>query len=55
MEITVTLSEINGSAVCFDFSARDVIEEIARGKHNRFVVGIEKTAQRLKAKRTKAG
>ena len=55
VEITVTLSEINGSAVCFDFSARDVIEEIARGKHNRFVVGIEKTAQRLKAKRSKAG
>lgn len=55
VEITVTLSEINGNAVCFDFSARDVIEEIARGKHNRFVVGIEKTAQRLKAKRSKAG
>jgi predicted thioesterase len=54
VEITVTLGEVNGNAVCFDFQARDAIEEIARGKHNRFVVGLEKTAQRLKAKQAKA-
>jgi fluoroacetyl-CoA thioesterase len=41
--------------VAFDFTARDAVEEVARGKHNRFVVGIEKTAQRLQAKRAKAG
>jgi predicted thioesterase len=55
VEITVTLTEVNGGAVCFDFTARDAIEEVARGKHNRFVVGVEKTAQRLKAKLAKAG
>ena len=54
VEIKVTLTEVNGGAVCFDFSARDSLEEIARGKHNRFIVGIEKTAQRLKAKLAKA-
>lgn len=54
VDITVTLAEINGGAVSFDFSARDSVEEIARGKHGRFIVGIEKTAQRLKAKRDKA-
>ena len=54
VEISVTLSEINGGAVCFDFTARDAVEEVARGKHNRFVVGVEKTAQRLKAKLAKA-
>jgi fluoroacetyl-CoA thioesterase len=54
VEITVTLTEVNGSAVCFTFTARDVVEEVARGKHNRFIVGIEKTAQRLKAKLAKA-
>jgi predicted thioesterase len=54
VEITVTLTTVNGSAVSFDFTARDAVEEVARGKHNRFVVGIEKTAQRLKAKRAKA-
>jgi predicted thioesterase len=54
VEISVTLTEVNGGAVSFDFTARDAVEEIARGKHNRFIVGIEKTAQRLKAKLAKA-
>jgi len=55
VDVTVTLTEVNGGAVSFDFTARDAVEEVARGKHNRFVVGIEKTAQRLKAKLAKAG
>ena len=55
VEITVTLTSVNGAAVSFDFTVRDAIEEVARGKHNRFIVGIEKTAQRLKAKLAKAG
>jgi predicted thioesterase len=54
VEISVTLTEVNGGAVSFDFSARDAVEAVARGKHNRFVVGIEKTAQKLKAKLAKA-
>ena len=54
VEITVTLTAVNGGAVSFDFTARDAVEEVARGKHNRFIVGIEKTAQRLKAKLAKA-
>ena len=53
--VTVTLAEVNGAAVTFDFTARDAVEEVARGKHSRFIVGIEKTAQRRKAKRAKAG
>lgn len=54
VEITVTLTEVNGAAVSFDFCARDCVEEVARGKHNRFIVGVEKTALRLKAKLDKA-
>lgn len=54
VEISVTLTAVNGGAVSFDFTARDAVEEVARGKHNRFIVGIEKTAQRLKAKLAKA-
>jgi fluoroacetyl-CoA thioesterase len=55
VEVSVTLSAVNGNAVAFDFTVRDAVEEVARGKHNRFIVGIEKTAQRLQAKRAKAG
>ena len=54
VEVAVTLSTVNGNAVAFDFTVRDAVEEVARGKHNRFIVGIEKTAQRLQAKRAKA-
>jgi len=54
-EITVTLAKVDGNAVTFDFTVRDAVEEVARGRHSRFVVGIEKTAQRLKAKAAKAG
>ena len=55
VEVTVTLATVNGGAVAFDFTVRDAVEEVARGKHNRFIVNIEKTALRLKAKLAKAG
>ena len=54
VEITATVAEVNGPAVVFEFSARDAVEPVAKGRHNRFIVGIEKTAQRLKAKQAKA-
>ena len=53
VEISIILVEVNGGAVSFDFIARDAVEVVARGKHNRYIVGIEKTAQRLKAKLAK--
>lgn len=55
VEISVKLAEVNGPALTYEFTARDAVEEVARGKHSRFVVGLEKTAQRLQAKRAKAG
>ncbi len=55
VEITVTLASVEGAAVSFDFTVRDAVEEVARGRHNRYIVGVEKTAQRLKAKLAKAG
>jgi len=54
VEITVTLASVDGNAVSFDFTVRDAVEEVARGRHNRHIVGVEKTAQRLKAKAAKA-
>jgi predicted thioesterase len=55
VEISVTVSAVNGRAVSFDVTARDAVEEVARGKHNRFVVDVAKTAERLKGKAAKAG
>lgn len=54
VEITVTIAEVNGPAVTFEFTARDALEQVAKGRHSRFIVGLEKTAQRLKAKLAKA-
>lgn len=53
VEITVTLTAVNGAALSFDFLVRDDVEELARGTHNRFVVDVAKIEQRLKAKLAK--
>lgn len=54
VEIAVTITKADGAAVFFEFTACDAVEQVARGKHNRCVVGIERTEQRLMAKRDKA-
>ena len=53
VEITVTVSAVEGRKVSFDVSAKDEIESICSGTHGRFVVDIGKTIERLKAKAAK--
>jgi fluoroacetyl-CoA thioesterase len=53
VEITVTVSEVEGRKVSFDVSAKDEIEPICSGTHGRFVVDVGKTIERLKAKAAK--
>ena len=55
VEITVTVSEVKGHAISLEVEGRDNVEPICRGKHNRFVVGVETTLARLAAKAQKAG
>lgn len=55
VEITATISQVDGRAVTFDLSACDPVDEsVARGRHNRFIIDVEKTRQRLAAKAAKA-
>ncbi|MCP4791417.1 MAG: LysR family transcriptional regulator [Gammaproteobacteria bacterium] len=54
VEISVEVVEVKGRAVHFEFSVRDSLEQVAKGKHSRFVVDVETTAQRLKGKLAKA-
>jgi len=54
VEITATVSALDGRAATFDIAARDAIDDVARGRHNRFVVDVEKTKGRLAAKAAKA-
>jgi fluoroacetyl-CoA thioesterase len=53
--IEAKVAEIDRRKVVFEFSVRDPIEEVGRGKHVRFVVENAKRAERLAAKRAKAG
>jgi len=53
VQITVTVSKIEGRLVTFSLHARDDIEEISQGSHSRFVVDIEKLRSRVAAKADK--
>jgi predicted thioesterase len=55
VELTVTVSEVKGRAISLEVEGRDSVEPICRGRHNRFVVGVETTLARLAAKAQKAG
>jgi fluoroacetyl-CoA thioesterase len=53
VEITVTVSAVEGRKVSFEVTAKDEIEPICSGTHGRFVVDVGKTIERLKAKAAK--
>jgi predicted thioesterase len=54
VEITAAVIEVEGRRIVFEIVARDQLEEVARGKHARFMVNTAKTLERLKAKAEKA-
>ena len=53
--IEVRVAEVDRRKVAFEFSVKDPIEEVGRGRHVRFVVDTAKTRERLAAKRASAG
>ena len=53
VEITATVTAVEGRRVVFEISAKDDIEQISTGTHGRFVVDVKKTFERLKAKAAK--
>lgn len=53
--IQARIVEVDRRKVTWEFSVRDPVEEVGRGKHVRFVVETAKTRERLAAKRAKAG
>jgi predicted thioesterase len=54
VELTVRVAEVKSRAVTFEVSGRDAVEPIVRGRHNRFVVDVAKTGERLAAKAERA-
>ncbi len=53
VEITATVTAIDGRKISFAVSAKDEIDTISSGTHMRFVVDKTKTIERLKAKAAK--
>lgn len=53
VEMTVTVTAVEGRKVTFSVVARDDAEEISRGEHSRFVVEVDKLKSRVAAKAAK--
>jgi len=53
VEITATVTAVDGRKITFEVSAKDDIEPISNGTHGRFLVDKVKTYERLKAKAAK--
>ncbi|WP_431854993.1 thioesterase family protein [Azospirillum sp.] len=54
VEIAVTVADVQGRSVVLEITARDPLDTICKARHGRFVVGVAKTVERLKAKAAKA-
>lgn len=53
VDITATVTAVEGRKVSFEVSAQDDVEQICSGAHGRFVVDVNKTIERLKTKAAK--
>ena len=53
VEITATVTAVDRRKVVFEVSAKDEIDQISTGTHARFVVGLDKRVEALRAKATK--
>lgn len=53
VDITATVTAVEGRKVIFDVVAKDELEPIGGGTHTRFIVDVAKTYERLKAKAAK--
>lgn len=50
VNVTVTIAEIDGRKVVFEVVAKDPLDQICKGRHERFIVDVGKTQAKLRAK-----
>ncbi|MFQ5971074.1 MAG: thioesterase family protein [Alphaproteobacteria bacterium] len=55
VDIAATVASIDRRAVTFEIVARDMLDQIADGRHTRFVVDVAKTLERISMKAQKIG
>ncbi|MEK9723936.1 MAG: LysR family transcriptional regulator [Rhodospirillaceae bacterium] len=51
VDIKITVTEVKGPKVVFEYEVHDEVEQVGRGKHLRFVVPLDKQRERLEAKK----
>ena len=54
VDVTATVTAVEGSRISFDVEVRDTIERIGHGQHIRFMINKEKQAGRLRKKAARA-
>ena len=54
VDVTATVTAVEGSRISFDVEVRDTIEQIGHGQHVRFMINKEKQAGRLRKKAARA-
>lgn len=53
VEITATVTAVDGRAVTFEVTAKDPLEDVCKGKHSRFVVDVAMLRGKLADKKAK--
>lgn len=53
VEITAEITELDRRRVTFSINGRDEVEDIAHAKHIRFIVDVQKSAERFRQKAAK--
>jgi fluoroacetyl-CoA thioesterase len=53
VEITAILTELKGRQATFEVTAKDNLEDVAHGRHVRFIVDVNVSAERFKRKAEK--
>ena len=54
VDVTATVTAVEGSRINFDVEVRDTIEQVGHGRHVRFMINKEKQAGRLRKKAARA-
>ena len=54
VELTATVTKLEGRRVTFEIVGRDPVDEVARSTHTRFIVDVQMSIARLKKKMEKA-
>lgn len=50
VDITATITSVEGNRVSFEVEVRDALDVVGRAKHTRFIVDLAKQKERLEAK-----